>query len=110
MGDRVSSFTITFDGEAGTVKSVLAGLKSQIKSDVSDIQATADKLDVFKNLQQQAKDAASAFFSTKARVEDLRGAIDAIRNSGGVIGRDLANSLKDAERAAASARKEFDTS
>jgi TP901 family phage tail tape measure protein len=109
VADRVSSFTITFDGEAGTVKSVLAALKSQIKGDVADIQATADRLDLFKNLQQQAKDASTAFFTTKQRVEDLRTAIDAIRNAGGVVGAELAKSLKDAERAAASARKEFDT-
>jgi len=110
MGDRVSSFTITFDGEAGTVNSVLAALKARIKSDVSDIQATADKLDVFRTLQQQAKDAASAFFSTRERVEELRTTIDAFRNAGGVVGADLTKSLKDAERAAASARKEFEIS
>jgi phage-related tail protein len=109
VADRVSSFTLTFDGEAGTVKSVLAALKSQIKSDVADIQAAADKLDLFKNLQQQAKDAAGAFFTTKQRVEDLRTAVDAIRNAGGTVGRELAKSLKDAERAAASARKEFES-
>jgi TP901 family phage tail tape measure protein len=107
MGDKVSSFTITFDGEAGTVNSVLAKLKSQIKSDVADIQATANKVQLFADLQKNAGDIARAFFDTRQRVQDLRTAIDAIRGAGGTISRELTNQMKDAERAATAATSAY---
>lgn len=107
VGDRVSSFTITFDGEAGTVNSVLANLKSQLKSDVADIQATASRIELFKNADQNLNALRDASLSARQRVVELGQAIANIQANGGKVPEDLAKSMALAEKAATSTSKAY---
>lgn len=70
MSDRVSSFVIGFDGDAGNLNLVLAAIKTSIRSAVSDIQAASNKVELFGKLEQDVKAAGDAFQAAKVKVAD----------------------------------------
>src|SRR4051812_28003782 len=99
MADTVSSFVITFDGKAGDLASILAALKKQVRNDVSELQATASKLELFQNVQADAQKARAAFLVTKTALEGVRAAVDGVKTAGQNIAPALAAQLKAAETA-----------
>ena len=76
MADRESSFVLKFDGDAGTLSSVLASLKSQLKSDVAELERTTSKVELFKGLQGELATARANFDASKAKVEQLAATIN----------------------------------
>ena len=109
MGDKVSSFVISFDGSEGNLGDILSALKGKIRSAVSDIQSAAAKVDLFANLETDVQKAAAAFDTAKASVASLKAQIDSIKGAGGTIGADLAAQMKLAENAAAAASRAYDS-
>lgn len=105
--DNESRFVIAFDGTSGNLDQILSALKTQFRSAVSDLQKTASSLDLYSGLLKQNADVVSAVSETKKRLQDLQAAVTAIRDAGGTVGKDLAASLRDAEKAAASAIKAY---
>ena len=49
--DRESSFVLRFDADGGTVRTVLSALKSQIRSDVNELESITSKVELFKGLE-----------------------------------------------------------
>jgi len=74
--DRTSSFVLTFDGEAGTLNSVLAAFKAQMKSDVAELESITGKVKLFEGLQQQLTTANTAFDASKAKVDEIAASIN----------------------------------
>lgn len=107
MADKVSSFLIAFDGQAGDLASILAALKRQVKSDVNELQKTADSIELFKNVQADAQKARAAFLVTKQSLDAVKAAVDGIKAAGGNVGPELAAQLKSAETASRSAEAAF---
>lgn len=70
MADRISTLVIAFDGQAGSIDSVLSSIKGSVRSAVADIEATTKKVDLFGNLEAKVKTSADALFdaSTKAKI------------------------------------------
>jgi TP901 family phage tail tape measure protein len=102
-----STFVITFDGSAGTLDSVLAGIRSSVKSAVSDIQSTANKVSLFDSLGDNVVKAQAAFAAASKSAADLADQIAAIQAAGGKVGSDLAQQFKQAQTAATSAGKAY---
>ena len=51
MSDQESRFVIAFDGKTGTINNVLAAIKGQVRSAVSEIESTTSKIGAFKGLE-----------------------------------------------------------
>ena len=107
MADRESAFVISFDGKAGDLSSVLDALKRKIRSDVSEIEATTNKVELFKQTRAKADEASAAFFKLRERADELRQSIARIEGDGGKVGTELTAALKATEKQAASANREF---
>lgn len=109
MTDKVSSFKIGVEGDAGDIPAFLQSLKTQFQSAVRDIQSLTSKLNLFSSVQEDSQKAATALAAAKDAVAALQAQIAKVQSGGGAIGDDLAASLKKAEQAAASAQKQFDS-
>jgi Phage-related minor tail protein len=107
MVDKVSTFQISFSGDAGDLNSVLSALKGSVRTAVSEIQGIASKVTLFDDLEASVQKAALAFDAAKASAAELKIQVDFIKGSGGTIGQDLAAQLKLAENAANSASKAY---
>lgn len=101
-------FVIELDADGTSLESVLSAFKTRFKSDVSELQKTANQLELFGNLQQQADKARDAVLATRERVVQLGQDIAKALGGGGQVGDDLAKQMKTAEKAAADASKEYD--
>jgi hypothetical protein len=73
-----SIFVITFDGSASTLESALAGIRSSVKSAVSDIQSTANKVSLFDSLGDNVVKAQSAFATATKTAAGLARQIAAV--------------------------------
>lgn len=102
-----AAFRISLEGDAGGVGALFAAFKRQLKSDASEIERTTSSITLFKGLDADLKKAATAVDDTRARLGKLRDAALQVQGAGELIGKDLANGIRAAEVAAASAQKEF---
>lgn len=105
--ENESRFIVAFDGQSGNLDQILSALKSQFRATVSDLQKTANSLDLYSELLKQNGAVVSAVSDTRKRFEDLKAAVEAIKNAGGTVGKELAASLKEAEKAATAAVKGY---
>jgi hypothetical protein len=111
--DRTSSFQISFDGEAGTLRSVLAGLKSQIRSDVAELEAITAKVQLFKGLEDKLAATELAGRKVSDTLVTIQQKIDLVVASGGKVDdgltKQFASAQKQADALSASAQKQTDT-
>jgi hypothetical protein len=49
--DRESSFRLTFDGSDNTLRSFVAQMKSQLRSDVAELESITSRVELFKGAQ-----------------------------------------------------------
>ncbi len=109
MGDKVSSFVLSFDGDAGDLNSVLAAFKSSVRSAVADLKAQTANVSLFENLGTEVQKAAAAFAAATEKVAALKAQIDSIKGAGGTVGTDLAAQFRLAEQAASAASKAYNS-
>lgn len=107
MSENESRFIIAFDGKGGDLAQVLSSLKASVRSTVSDLQATTAKIELFKGLDASSKALSQAFFAAQERAAGLRQEIARIQGAGGDVGKELVRALKDVERAALAAGKQY---
>ena len=92
--DTESRFVLAFDGKAGTINSVLAAVKNQVRAAVADIESTTAKIDTFKGLEASVQTLGKSFQAAQDRAADLRQQIAKIQGSGGEVGSNLIKSLR----------------
>lgn len=105
--ERVSRLVLTFDGEAGTIDQVLNGIKSSMRNAVADIERTTSKVELFGDITRNLPAVQAALDRARERVVAFRVEIDGIKAAGAVPIKALTDGLKEAEKAAAAAQKEF---
>src|SRR5690349_3269042 len=101
MPDKISRFVIGFDGDEGTIASVLAGIKSKVRSTVSEIEAATRNIQLFKGLQESLTATEAAGARASAAIVQIQQKIDLLKASGQGIDKTLNASLVAAERDAA---------
>lgn len=102
-------FVVAFDGNAGDLNSVLAAVKSSFRTAVSEMQATANKLDLFATASEDGKKLEAALISAKAQLGQFKNAADALATSGfPKAAASFADSIKQAEVAVKAAQAAFD--
>src|SRR5690242_21170977 len=99
MADRISEFVISLGGDANDVRAVVSAFKSQLKSDVAEIEAATAKVELFKGAEQRAQAAQQAFFKARDAADSYRQAIAQIEGGGGKATDDLVKGLAAAEKA-----------
>ena len=107
MPDKISRFVIGFDGDEGTIASVLAGIKSKVRSTVSEIEATTRNVELFKGLQESLTATEAAGARASAAIVQIQQKIDLLKASGQGIDKTLNASLVAAERDAAALSKQY---
>lgn len=109
MVDKVSSFVVAIDGEEGTLSSVIAALKKTVRSAVTELEQITKKVDLFSSLEQDVKNAGTAFNTATANVAALKAQIDKLKSVGSPIDDNMSKALKLLERDATNAGKAFET-
>lgn len=107
MAERSTTFLIGIDGDAGSIKDLVASVKSDLVKAVRDLQSASDKVKLFGDTEQQVKDAKDAFNVAQAAVAHFTDEVNKAKAAGGGVGDDLAKSLKDAQTAATAAEKAY---
>lgn len=107
--DRESTFNVKFDGDGSTLRSVLAGLKSQIKSDVAEIESTTSKVQLFKGLQDNVKAAGDAVLKARDAVVALQQQIDKLNAVGSKPTSDLTQAMAAAEKQVVSLSRQYNS-
>lgn len=105
--DNESRFVVAFDGTKGTLSKTINDIKSEFRAAVAEIQQTASKIELFKGLKDQNKDIVDAVARTRKELENVRSAVEAIQKAGGTVTKELSAQMREAEKAAASAFKEY---
>lgn len=108
MADRISTFTIAFDGDAGAFQKTIGSLKASLTQTVRDLETLTNKADLFAKTEESAKAAAESFKKTTDAAALLKTQIDKINASGGKVGDDLAKQFTAASKAADTAGKVYD--
>jgi TP901 family phage tail tape measure protein len=106
--DRESTFVLKFDGDEGTLRSVLASLKSQIKSDVADLERVTSKVELFKDVAKNVTTAGAAVSAARAKVDELVASIASIKAASGQSVTGLEKEMKAAEKQLAATTRESD--
>ena len=105
--DRVAEFLIGLGLDGAEVKGLFAGVKSQLKSDVVELQGIADKLDLFSAITSNLPKVSSALDKARAEVKKFREEVAAIKDAGAVPTKELTAQLAAAEKAAKAAGAEL---
>jgi TP901 family phage tail tape measure protein len=108
MSDNTARFVIELDGDDAAIRSIMSGFKSRFRSDVADLQAVANRLELFGNLQGDVDKARAAVLAARQAVVDLGQEVARSLGSGSGVSDDLTKRLAAAEKAAQGATKEFD--
>lgn len=112
MGDRVSRLVLTFDGEAGTIESVLNGIKGSVRNAVADMERTASKINLFADLETKVKASAEALFDATTKVKLLGVEFDRIKATGAKVPELISIGMKaakeDVDKATAAYNKNVD--
>lgn len=107
MADNESKFTVTFDGTKGSLQKTVNDLKNELRNEAREIERTFSSINLFKNLVDQNKPVIDAVKQTRREFELLKEAVTAIEKAGGTVTKDLTKQLKEAEKAANDAMKEY---
>lgn len=107
MADQQAKFVLTLEGKDDQLTSLFAAFKRQVRSDVSEIERATSNLKLFANLDADVKKAATSVDFTRAAVASLGRTIENLRGAGEPVGKDLEKAFAQAQRAAASAEKQF---
>lgn len=107
MVDRVSSYVISLGGDDSDLRSLFAGVKSRIRSDVAELKQITDKVELFSSITDNLPKVQQALDSAKSKVQQFTAEIQKIEDAGGKAPKALTDALAQAEKAAASATKEF---
>lgn len=97
MSDQESRFVIAFDGKTGTINNVLAAIKGQVRSAVSEIESTTSKIDAFKGLEKSVDDLGKKFMSAQDRAAEFRRQIAQLQGDGKDVGTELVKALRQTE-------------
>ena len=106
-GDRIARYVLDLGGDAGVLYAVFAGIKSRVRSDVAEIKALTDKTEIFGGIRDSLPQVQRALDSAKEKVKQFTAEIERIKASGEKAPKALTDALRDAEKAAAQATKEF---
>lgn len=106
--ERVASFNIAFDAADGNIDTYLAGLKSKIRTAVTDLSDQTSKLELFKNLTSNLAQTGVALQSARDQFDAFRQSAQAAQSSlNGVVGPELARNLATAEKSVASLTAQY---
>lgn len=103
-----AEFVIALDGDDGGIRAIFNAFKNTVKSGAAELEKTTSDIQLFRGLKANLDTAAASVTATTAALAKLRDQAKATQDAGENIGKDLSTNLRDAERAAASATKEFD--
>lgn len=104
--DRESTFTVGFDGSSGDLDKTLDQIRARFKTVVTEIEATTNKVELFKNTKGKADEAAKSFKTLTDEAAAFRKQIAEIESKGGKAGDQLTASLKATEKALVGATRE----
>jgi TP901 family phage tail tape measure protein len=107
MADKISEFVLSLSGDDSDLRNIMSQFKSRLRSDVSDLQAIADKLDLFGQLSDSVPKVKAALDSARESVTALRDEIATIKEAGAEPTKALTDALGQAEAAARTAGAEF---
>lgn len=104
--DNRAEFILSIEADGSGIGTIFNAFKRQLKSDVAELEAITNKIDLFASLPAKIKASATEVDRLRAGVESLKRTIASVNETGGNI-EGLTVSLKQAERAARDAEKEF---
>lgn len=105
--ERVSSLVLSFDGEAGSIDSVLAGIKSRVTNAVKELEATTGRVQLFGQLSDNIPKIQAAIDRSTAAAAGFRKELESIAASGAVPLKVVSQDLAAAEKAASKATAEL---
>lgn len=109
MADKVSTYQISFSGDAGNLPAFLDSLKTSFRSAVADIQNTTSKLNAFASLQSDIQKSISSFTAARAAAADFTDQIAAAKAAGSDVSDALTDGLAAAQKAITASTKSFTT-
>jgi len=104
--DRESSFRLSFDGSDNTLRSFVAQMKSQLRSDVADLEAITSRVELFRGAQQRLADTEAAGRKATQALVDIQQKIDLLAASGGKVDDALTKAFNAATKSAQQVSKE----
>jgi TP901 family phage tail tape measure protein len=107
--DRISSYMIGFDGDAGSLLSALRGIKSEVRSTLADIESSTKKVDLFGKIEDDVARASTALQKAKTDVAALTAAIASAKAAGAPTA-ELEKGLRSAQDQLRSTQREFNNS
>lgn len=102
-----AEFVLSLDGDDSAIRGIFNAFRKTVKDSAADLEQTTSNIVLFKGLKENLDKTSAAVTSATDNLAKLREQVKATQDAGGEIGKDLAKNLRDAERAAASANKEF---
>lgn len=107
-GDRQTEFVVKFDGDDNNLGAFLNSLKTKVRGTVGELERTTSSLELFKGTQAKITETGAAFERLTAKVAEYREQIARIEAGGGKAGKELTDSLKQAERELAKTTREIE--
>lgn len=107
MSDKIAQYVISLGGDDGDLRAAFGRIKSQMRSDVSELESITNKVDLFSAISDNIPKVAAAVDKAKAQITALNAEIKKIEDAGGKAPKALTDALADAEKAAKSATSEF---
>lgn len=107
MVERVAEFKISVSGDDVDIKSFLSSLRSDFKSAIADIEATAKRVTLFEGLEQKTKASADALTVAKESAAKLREELDKVEKSGGKASDELIKGQKSAQKEVEATTREY---
>lgn len=103
--DNRAEFILSFEGDAGGISTIMNAFKRSLKGDVAEIEQITANVQLFKGLKGDLETASAAVAATNTQLEKLK---DLASNADVPIGKEMIKSLRDAEKAANAATREFE--
>lgn len=106
-GENRAEFVLALDGDDSALRGIFNAFKRTISEGAAELERTTGNITLFRGLKENLDRARSAVVDATTGLAKLREQVKATQDAGGEVGKDLAKNLRDAERAVASANKEF---
>lgn len=107
MAENRAEFVIALDGDDSAIRGIFSAFKKTVKDGAAELEQTTSNIVLFRGLKENLDKARVAVTDATAALAKLRDQVKATQDAGGEVGKDLAKNVRDAERAVASANKEF---
>lgn len=107
MGERVASWKIGISGDEADITQFLSALKSRFQTSVAELEKISNSADIFSALQSNLGKIKGVIDENTARAAAFRAEIERTKAAGGDVSDTLTKGLAAAEKAAASATKEY---